>query len=379
MPAWLKIVAASGMLVAGTFLAGVPAGFVALPLVRIPPPSGAWAIGTVTLPLPAEEGASTARIWYPASPGTRGRRARYTDGAMTFRNRVRGGIVTVDAFVAAPVAPGRFPIVFYVPGWSGARENNTAQAENLASNGYVVVALDDADPQPPMDFTTQAALDSAVAAANRKLDAAVREIERVTQLLDVLDAAPNGRFTGRLDTRHIGVLGFSFGGAVAAEAARRDPRIGAAIDLDGWLFGEALRDGVPRPFMILGTAYDTPTAAVRDASPAARELLRDFDRDNDVRTLAGLRRFGGLIVTIDGTDHNNFSDAAWLPTFHHRGLGPIDGRRGWSIAATAILQFFDRSLRGRPAPFFEPGARRDGAVRVRSFASGDALAKPPFR
>lgn len=374
MRAWVNLAAASVVALAGCVLAG--ASGVSLALVRAPRPTGPWAVGTATMRLAGSSpAATTARLWYPAAPGTRGRRAPYNERASgSLRARLVNAVVATNAVASAPVAPGRFPVIVYVPGWGGARESNSAQAENLASHGYVVVARDDAFPEAPFDFSSSAARDATVARANRKVAAAARDVSAVLDALARNAADDASPFAGRLDTTRVGILGFSFGGAVAAEAARHDPRVVAAVDLDGWLFGDALRDGVPRAFLLLGTALDTPSPNY--GSGAARELVAAFDRDNTERTFAGMRRYGGAFVTMDGTDHDNFTDAAWLPRLRGTGLGTIDGRRGWSLAANAILRFFDRSIERVPAPFFAAGTRSDGPLHVRAFR---AAAIPPFR
>lgn len=59
----------------------------------------------------------------------------------------------------------------------------------------------------------------------------------VLDQLSALNAgSPASRFAGRLDLTRIGVIGHSVGGAVAYNLALHDPRIKAAIDLDGVVY-----------------------------------------------------------------------------------------------------------------------------------------------
>lgn len=140
----------------------------------------------------------------------------------------------------APVVGGgeRFPVVLFSPGSGGVRTQNTAWAEELASHGYVVVALDypydsavvvladgrtihteiastgdrDKDDRPAVDWTAVRAADLSFA---------------LTQL-DHLDRGEmTGPLTGRLDTRRVAVNGHSMGGAVTLQAARQDQRLDA--------------------------------------------------------------------------------------------------------------------------------------------------------
>lgn len=70
--------------------------------------------------------------------------------------------------------------------------------------------------------------------------------------IEALDKAP-GPFRGRLDLDRIGMLGWSFGGATALEMLRTDPRVKAAGDHDGRLFGGAMSEPIGRPFMKTGS------------------------------------------------------------------------------------------------------------------------------
>jgi dienelactone hydrolase len=373
MPVWRNVLAgALGVAVCGgALLAGISVGFVRVPLVRTPPPSGRWPIGTVTLDVPvagAPGGRVSVQAWYPAPAGAGGGRAPYLYHARrALRVAVLSAVVTTDAVPDAPVAASRFPTIVLVPGWGGRRENNTAQAQDLASNGYIVVAFSDPYPEPPLDFTSEGARARTIDWADRKLKREARDVTELLDALGALDRSSSGRFSGRLDTGRIGILGFSFGGAVAAELARSDARVRAAVNLDGWLFGDALHAGVPRPFMTVSAPLvSTSAPPERYASEAAR-IEGSFDRANELDQLAGLRRNGGFLVTIAGTGHYDFTDAAWLPSLRHTGVGPIEGRRATLIVATYVRQFFDRYLKDRRAPLFDGSVSLDDDAHLVAF------------
>ncbi len=95
---------------------------------------------------------------------------------------------------------------------------------------------------------------------------------------------------------------------MAAEARRAEPRIKAAVNIDGRHWGEALRHGVPEPYLFIGEVLRMPTAAELAAvNPATRyeALLDQIDYTN---LAAHLREQGGIQVTIAGTTHANLSD-----------------------------------------------------------------------
>jgi dienelactone hydrolase len=51
------------------------------------------------------------------------------------------------------------------------------------------------------------------------------------------------RFYRRLDLESVGALGWSLGGVLALQASRDEPRIKAAVNLDGWLYTDVPETG----------------------------------------------------------------------------------------------------------------------------------------
>jgi predicted dienelactone hydrolase len=340
-----------------TLLLGLAvAASVAFPVFELPEPTGPDAIGTVLLSSPP------LQIWYPAKPGSAGTRASYTYAGLepTLGSRfARERLVQTPALIGAPVAPGAHPLVLYAAGWGGKRADNTVQALELASHGYIVAAMDDRYPQPPLDFSSPGAARDTVRWATRKVGLEASLARGALDALRALDARdPQGRFTGRIDLAREGMFGFSFGGAVAAETARLDPRIRAAVDLDGWIFGEAAQKGVVQPFFIISGPID-------DVSPVTDPALRystAFDRADDRLIFRGLRRHGGYLLVVDGTVHANFVDWALYSSQRWRpgAGGSLDSRRAERIVSAYLLQFFERSLEGAPAPLLEARSRKAG-------------------
>jgi predicted dienelactone hydrolase len=70
---------------------------------------------------------------------------------------------------------------------------------------------------------------------------------------------------GSLDLSRVGMFGWSLGGAASAQAMHDDPRIKAAINMDGRFWGPLAQEGVSRPFLLLtGTEHteqNDPTLA----------------------------------------------------------------------------------------------------------------------
>nr|BFE79130.1 hypothetical protein GCM10020093_017310 [Planobispora longispora] len=145
----------------------------AFPVPVFPEPSGRFAVGAHVVQWtdphrpesftadPHDRRTVVVQLWYPARKSPAGaRRAQYLGRAEREARTVSGALargVGLPGFLVdgvprarthsvfdAPVAAGdeRFPIVLFSPGSGGVRTQNTAWAEELASHGYAVAALD---------------------------------------------------------------------------------------------------------------------------------------------------------------------------------------------------------------------------------------------
>jgi hypothetical protein len=164
-------------------------------------------------------------------------------------------------------------------------------------------------------------------------------------LLDRLETLgpgePGGRFAGTLDLARIGILGMSFGGSNAGEVCRVDPRCKAGLNLDGQQFGPlVLEDSLTVPFMIISSSMALPIHR-----PA-------FDR----------LRGPGYLVHLRGTEHMGLTDVPLVSPRLFRWMGltgtmPVD--RSEALMTEYIGAFFDRYLRGLPAPVLTAPPARD--------------------
>ncbi len=359
-------------------LALMGGGFFALAQPGLPAPSGPLPVGTMRLELPAvADGHSLVLvIWYPAITAPGLHHAAYRDEAGWLS---RQQLVKTHAWRDAPVAAGRFAVVLYAHGWGSFAQDNTALMEDLASHGFVAAAI--GTPQGfgswtspdgktlnldgPLDISTDTAAATTVAIGTRNAETRAADLKRALDTLAALDAHdPAGRLTGHLRTDRVGVLGFSFGGAVAATASQLDARIAAVMNMDGWLFGAAQREGVAVPYLVFSDDTPLPPPAdVQSSDPARRNFAVLMGRDWDLMR-RNLVCHGGDYLTLTGARHADFSDEsllAWRP----RNPGAIAPVRATTIVREYALAFFSHWLRGEPpgvlagtgAPF--PEVRRE--------------------
>ena len=365
---WPVVVAA--VLSLGLLAAGAGAG-AALPVPTFPRPSGPYAVGATVRQWtdaarpetatddPADRRTVVAQLWYPVRPGTTGEPSRYL-GPDPEAGTVAAGVAgylgvpafTLDgpvrahshALVGAAVASqvGPFPVVVFSPGLGGVRTQNTAWAEELASRGYVVAALDhpyDSAAVVLRDGRTVAtrvtATGNDVTDRRRVVDwTAIRAADLSFALSELarLNQDAGGMFHGKLDTRRAAVTGHSVGGAAALQALRQESRFAAAINLDGGPPDPAPRR-VARP--VLALTHPLEPGESPDYLPRLTEVLRLNDAD-------------AYRLEVPGSVHLSFTDAPlFLPPLTSL-MGSLGRTEPIRITANASAEFLDATLRGRP-------------------------------
>ncbi|OKK17346.1 collagen alpha-5(VI) chain [Streptomyces sp. CB00455] len=375
-PAWRARwwLALPGSVVCAGLIATGPVAAWAFPVPVFPEPSGRFAVGTgvVQWTDPRRPESFTAdpndlrtvvvQLWYPAQKGSAGaRRAQYLgrteQEARTVSDALAGEVglpgflfdgvprAHTHAVFDAPVAGGgeRFPVVLFSPGSGGVRTQNTAWAEELASHGYVVAALDH-----PYDSAVVVLADGRTVHAetastgDRDKDGelaahwtAVRaaDLGFVLTRLEHLDRGEiTGPLTGRLDTGRVAVTGHSMGGAAALQAARQDHRFGAVIDLDGYPHGPA-SPSLHQPTLALTQAVTSGTDP--HYMPRLTEALG--------RSTATSYR-----LTIPGAAHLTFMDGPlYLPPVPSV-VGSLGRTESPHVVAATTLAFLDATLRHAP-------------------------------
>ncbi|MER7773444.1 alpha/beta hydrolase [Streptomyces sp. NPDC096191] len=348
--------------------------------ISLPRPAGRYPVGQQTLHLsdqrrrdpwvPSAHRELMVSTHYPARAGRSAPAAYMTEEEARLLLEARGlaGVVpaaTVSgvrthARVDARPAYGRFPLVLLSPGFSMPRSTLTTLANDLASRGYVVAAVDHAYESVGTSFPGGRVLTclacERVATDEEKAQVVVDRARDLSFVIDQLSTlhAPSGTLHGRrslpyarmVDMQRIGAAGHSIGGAAAAAVMLRDERVRAGVNLDGNFFApfeEAGLDG--RPFMMMGTS-----ATHSPGSP-------ESDWRDAWNRLDGWKRW----LTVAGAEHFAFTD---LPVLADRlGLSdpaaPLTGERSWQLTRDYTAAFLDTHLRGLARPLLDgPSADR---------------------
>ncbi|MFF9008153.1 alpha/beta hydrolase family protein [Streptomyces goshikiensis] len=353
-------------------IAAGPVASWALPVPVFPEPSGQFPVGTAALELtdgarpepataaPDDRRTVVVQLWYPAGDSPAGTpRARYLGATEREARIVSAGLAAYSgapgfvldglgrarthAVPGAPVADrgGRFPVVLFSPGLGGVRTQNTAWAEELASHGYVVAAVDH-----PYDSAAVLLSDGRVVRTRVGSSGDDAEDERRAAGWTAVRAADlsfvraelgriargeaAGVLAGRLDTDRVAAAGHSLGGGAALQAARQDPGFAAVIDLDGFP-----HDPAPAPY------HQPVLALTQEIGPAT-----DPDYLPKLTRVLGLGTATGYRLTVPGAAHLTFTDAPlFLPPVPSL-VGSLGRAESVRTTAAPCLAFLDSVLRG---------------------------------
>jgi predicted dienelactone hydrolase len=386
---WIRFTAlAAGILLCGASLLAT----LNFPRFAFPPPTGEYAVGTDFLMLTdgsrsdfAEESLSDGRVvsvraWYPARTEPGGRAGQYQNAESSagiarlfqmpaFLLNYLSKIPT-HSFENAALLAGDTPrpvIIFSPSAWMN---HTTAINEELASHGFVVLAVGHASTEPfiydskgtvlPLDpghslhqeLRRELYSDAVESIKNRIIRCTdidqkkdlhqqlnrvqplnVRDIKLrsgdIRFLIDKLPELNGTLFSGSLNLDQIGVMGFSKGGATAGEVCVTDTRVKAGLNMDGFMYGTIVDTPLEIPFMFM---HSTP--AVEEA------YINDwFYRETKAEA---------SMMKIKGTTHSNFGDLSLFGgIFKKRGvLGGIDGGLCVEIQRAYVLAFFEKHLKG---------------------------------
>lgn len=376
--------------------------------VRYPVPTGPYKVGLVSCHWTDTDRAGVlgdsagvpreivAYVYYPAAPDAEALPSPWLDdgqvAAVSAALAVAGprfSAIQANSYRDAPVAPSEkpWPVLVFSHGNGESPMSYTALLEELASHGYVVIAVSHTgnafvtvfpggrvvkarsagNPNPdrrPRDSGFQA-MDSAWSRAGKVLSVIADDcLFAIDQAVELSRADP--RFAGRIDASRVAVLGHSFGGAAAVECAcRGDPRIVAAANLDGTLYADTAMAGLRVPYLLVTNEVFAEARRVHEAREENIAVLvgKGFTREQAVLSLdrifaqwlAYLRSPVACFVMVSGSLHCNFCDYDVLarefpeiPTFRED-TGSMDPGRFREVTWPYIVSFLDRFVRGVPA------------------------------
>ncbi len=304
-------------------------------------------------------------VWYPAAAASQGKYS-YSIGPSK---------ISADLAVDAPARAGKFPIIFYSHGATGAGTSSFFICEMLARNGYIVVAPD------LLDLVSVARIEETIPYDNMmKMKAAqyiqsLREFglnkvgkesrllyryrpEQMKQTMDLVLASNESAdnvLHHHIDETKVGMMGHSFGAwttllLAGAEPSLHDRRIKAVAALSG-----------PVNDLVFRVAKDNDLALVQvpvifeygELEPSAGRLDDKtllFERANSPKAL----------VCIENADHLSFSGG--VKGEHRLSSEYIDKDAARRAISETTLDFFDAFLKGDAAKKNALSGKRAGVV-----------------
>ena len=386
---------------------------------EFPKPTGQYSIGTQFLYFIDENRPDaytsdlddfreiSIQVWYPADPGVNGIPKNFNNKE-TAEFLVNLGFVIPSfvkevalkpshSYLNAKVAKEKssYPVIFYSA--SGVLDANILLAEELASNGYVVFCIGhphwceyyfdatgeiiwrdknndeynkkmwDEENSEIVEQTkeqlTRATTVQEKLVLQKKLNenmpVEIHDIrlwtEDISFIIDELEKMNlSGKlFKGKLDLNRIGIMGYSKGGAAAGQVCLTEKRCKAGINLSGFMFGDIAEKPLKVPFMV-----------IEGIEPWCKDCLPIND------LLFHTSKSSIYMVQIDGATHASFVDVpAWKKYVSEKFkgiLGSIDGRRVLKINNDYVLQFFNKHLKGIPAPLLDGPCKEYPEVKFKS-------------
>ncbi len=306
--------------------------------------------------VPGEHRELMVSVWYPAAAPS-DTPAPYMTAAESAMYLAADGIplppdalstvVTHSTVGAAPAGTDRGrPLVLLSPGFGMPRATLTGLAEELAGRGHIVAAIGHNHEANGITFpdgrTTGCVIcgnpDHAAVGAARAAD--------VSYVLDQLTGpAPAWEHGGLIDTGRIAMAGHSAGGYSTVPALLADPRIRAAVNMDG-NFHYLNDTPLDRPVLMLGRTGRIPGGP-------------DPTWDETWEELTGWKRW----LSVDGMAHLSFTDVAPLAAQFGIPVQDLDGHRCDAVTRAYVTAFADRHLRGRDAPLLDGPSARYPEVR----------------
>ncbi len=371
-----------------TLLVGAVLCYV-FPVFKISEPTGDYSVGVRTLffedsnreelitAAKEDRRAFVVRLWYPAENTISMRTSPYISAKIGRYIAERKAplpfllshfnLIKTHSYVDAPLArhQDRYPVLIFSHGYESHPSMYYSFAEEIASHGYIIFFINHTYESSGTTFPDGTTVFTDTATVARTFDwtkiepfynkyvAASTKEEKIKAALAALKSvglhdrmkywAADARFLidqihhadfypalrEKMDLKNLGMLGHSFGGALAVEMLMADERVKVAINLDGGQYGAVLDSTVNKPFLYI-QADRGPKAY--DPNPIVYEKIIRHDFYD---------------LKLIGATHSNFYEVAlWSRLKSLSSAGDIDARQCIRTSNQGILLFLNHYLKG---------------------------------
>jgi dienelactone hydrolase len=323
------------------------------------------------------------QVWYPATVTPADKHAKWMPEPKIYAPAIASFLGLPSFFLdhlALSISPAylnvpladvseAFPVILFSHGWNGFNAQNTGQAVELASHGYVVIATQHTYgavitvfPDGTVALNNPKALPEDANDPNYEVVARKLVNQWAEDLAFVLDQFQRfnedagSPFFQKLDMKRIGVYGHSTGGGAAIQFCGVDPRCKAVLGMDPFMrpvSAEVIENGISQPSFFMFSQGWTDLVDSKN-----NKLFNQFYPNTTNN--AG-------VISINGTKHFDFSDLPLLsPIAPQLGLkGSLNGKRVTEIVNSYLLDFFEMTLNNKPSALFDGSLDDFSEVKVR--------------
>jgi dienelactone hydrolase len=331
--------------------------------IDLPKPTGKYKVGTVVhywvdekreeqwTKVQGDFRRLIVQIWYPSDKANEKYKAPYVFDLEKLRKSIEkyrdnAGSVQTSASIGVSLstAEKKYPVIIFSHGMNSSRFTYTAICQELASQGYVVAAIDHPYWGPGSAFPDGklVAIEEGIIGRDKlspdDLDRIMQEgitvmaadqafvVERLAEL-NKTDAK---LFKNRLNLSQIGSMGHSMGGMAATRACLEYTAFKACLSLDGPnYFLNMMPEPSPKPFLLL-----LNSEWGRKAPPRIKKSYLEAWADP-------------AVAIINGTKHNSYSDF-YLISPPESQKAPLEPLKAHRIICASIVSFLARHLKQQP-------------------------------
>lgn len=309
----------------------------------------------------AEKRKLSVWIWYPSDLKQNAKKSEYLPGKWETVQEKDSGIqsylqqnfrtIHANSFQNVPLSTKRntYPLIVFEPGLGDIVFNYQTLAENLASQGYIVVGINPTYSSRYVVFsdgsvayrTPEGTIPESSLTDEQLNNIGTRLINTWTEDMRFainkageMNTKQGSMWAEHIDMEHIGAFGHSFGGAASAEACLYDNRVKAGIDIDGSLHGDVLKKSPNKPFMFIMSQFKQSGIGLMESNKI-KGFYNGIEKD-------------GYLLEISNAAHYSFLDNTvfFSPVLKAMGVfGTINGERSLQITNSYITAFFDKYLK----------------------------------
>jgi len=356
-----------------------------------PEPTGKYAVGTTVMELTdinskeiysenSDENRNlVVRFFYPSLPSSDQKKYPYLGNKMPYYQKFVASYYQVPEFIAklflrgigthsfinAPLAheQGSYPVVLFSHGLLGLPSDTSLTIlENLASHGYIIVAIDHsylnaltlfADGKVTSSLKLSEQFNKMSQKEQKKfqtkaIDVYKADMKFVIDELAKINEDPASIFYQCINLQQIAAMGHSAGGTASIEFCRNDNRCKAAIDLDGWYDQAIGQEPINKPLLLvfaeksIEVTEPTPEYLKRKETTLEQYYEREKNIQEHKEKLCSIPNCS-MIIIPDAT-HNDFGDEMFIK-WPLKSWNEVEPYKTIELINNYIVKFLNENLR----------------------------------